>query len=151
MFFWIIVKPEALMFCRQELEQALLFEGFYLNEVHRIENWNQLSLSLYADSSKVSTNQLQLQNIGRTQLLGEAGKHAEFWELNFSSPISLETGYLKLERLKKLFRAAHWHPGLNIYFSLGNDHALYHYSYFHVPDPVLTIIEKEQTLIRRYL
>lgn len=151
MNYWIIAKPEALLFCRKALEQNLLSEGFWLRQSHRIEAWDRLSLALYADSQKVSQEQLRLQNIGRVQLLGSAGKLAEFWELTAYTPISLEEGYQKLNRLKQAFRDAHWHPGLDIYFSLGNAQALYHYSYFHVPDPELPVIEKELTLIRRYL
>ena len=151
MNFWIIAKPEVLIFCRQDLEQALASEGFGLHKVHQIEDWDQLSLALYADSPKVSTDQLQLQNVGRAQLLGAAGRIAEFWELTCSNPVSLEMGYLKLDRLKRSFRASHWQPGLDIYFYLGESHALYHYSYFHVPDPELLVIEKELALIRRYL
>lgn len=151
MNFWIIAKPEVLIFCRQDLVQALGSEGFWLHKSHRIEDWDQLSLALYADSPKVSRDQLQLQNVGRSQLLGPAGRIAEFWELTCSIPINLETGYLKLDRLKRSFRASHWQPGLDIYFSLGESRALYHYSYFHVPDPELLVIEKELTLIRRYL
>lgn len=151
MDFWIIAKPEVLIFCRQNLKRALVSEGFCLHKVYRIEDWSRLSIALYSNSQKISADQLQLQNIGRIQLLGPAGRLAELWELTVSTPITLETGYQKLNRLKRSFRATHWQPGLDIYFSLGDSHALYHYSYFHVPDPELSVIEKEQALIRRYL
>lgn len=151
MNYWIIAKPEVLLFCREELKQSLLSEGFQLQQVHQIKNWDQLSLSLYADSQKVSIEQLQLQNIGRTQLLGSTGNLAEYWELSFSAPMSQEEGYQKLNLLKRAFRDAHWHSGLDIHFSLNNSQALYHYSYFHVPDPELTVIESEQALIWRFI
>ena len=151
MNYWIIAKPEVLLFCREDLEQALLSEDFVLQRIHRIESWELLSLALYADSQKVSQEQLRLQNIGRVQLLGPAGKLAEFWELTASTPISLEEGYQKLNWLKQSFRNTHWHPALDIYFSLDNSQSLYHYSYFHVPDPELPVIEKEESLIRRFL
>lgn len=151
MDFWIIAKPEVLLFCRQELEQFLLAEGFRLRKAHGLAAWDQLSLDLYADSHKVSREQLQLQNLGRAQLLGAGGKLAEFWELTASAPVSPQVGYQRLNSLKRVFRAQHWHPGLDIYFSLDNAKALYHYSYFHVPDPEISVIEKEQAIIRRYL
>lgn len=149
MKFWIIAKPEALLFCRKDLEGSLQSAGFRLCAVSPIADWDGLSIELYADSTKVSPRQMQLQNIGRDQLLGAAGKYAELWELEAGLP--LEDGYEALSRLKYAFRAEKWHPGLNIYFSVDGESALYHYSYFHVPDPSAPVIQEEMALIGRYL
>ena len=151
MAFWIIAKPETLLFCKQDLETYLLSKDFQVNNVRNINDWDHLSIDIYSKSDKVSLEQLHLQNIGRNQILGHAGTHAELWELIPQKSISIEDGYKKLNILKYDFRKIKWHNGLNIFFSIDEYCALYHYSYFHVPEPDLNIIEKEISIIRKYL
>lgn len=151
MDFWIIVKPEALMFCREDLVDHLCRSGFKLIEKHSILRWDQLSLALYSDSNKLAPDQLALQNIGRKQLLGEAGDRAELWVLASAGPVKWEDGYKSLNHSKHEFRKAHWHSRLNVYFEYNGKYTIYHYSFYHVPNPEKAVIERELKIVERYL
>ena len=150
MEFIIIVKPETLCFCKENLREHLIQNSFIPLSEYSIKDWNVLSLELYSKSEKLKPEQFHLQNIGRNQLLGDFGNLAQLWVLSADYK-SQEEGYSELTKLKYSFRSKMWVSGLNIYFEKEGVKTPYHYSYFHVPDPFLDSIERECKLMESYI
>ena len=148
---WIIVKPETLLFYRYDLKIFLAKHHYQIISVKFIDNWDILSLRLYKSSNKVQRPQLELQNLGRKQIFGDNGNYAEVWMLQSDYDETLNTHMRRLNQLKYFFRSMYWPHGLTIRFELNNVSTSYHFSYFHVSDPVGKIIQGEWLLIEEFM
>lgn len=147
----ILIKPETILFCRNELIEFLFEKGFSVNSVSKISNWNDLSVKLYEKSEKVTRRQLELQNILRKQIMGTVGNDAEIWGLQYRYDLDTIGQYFELGKLKRIFRAMFWQEGLTINIEYNGEKSIYHFTYFHTSDPDETIINSESTLWREYI
>lgn len=147
----ILVKPETLMFCSEELESFLLENDFSVEYKKNVDDWNNLSIALYEKSDKVTKKQLEIQNIARNQMMGEAGSRVEIWGLTCRScDLEIEL-YEQLTKLKREFRRRKWKKGLTFHIEYESEFSVYHFTYFHVPDPEVEVIENERMLWGRYI
>ncbi len=147
----ILVKPETLILCKEELEGFLMKNGFSVECKKKVSDWNNLSIALYEKSKKVTKRQLELQNIARNQMMGLAGSRAELWGLKYKENIKEIDLYELLTRLKREFRSMKWKEGLTFHIEYEGDFSVYHFTYFHVSDPETEIIESERLLCERYI
>lgn len=147
----ILVKPESLMLCNEELECFLIKNGFSVEYKKNVRDWNNLSIALYEKSDKVTKRQLELQNIARNQMMGIVGSKAEVWGLKSKSNEKTIKLYEQLTRLKKEFRSIKWKKGLTFHIEYEGEFSIYHFTYFHVSDPETEIIENERILYGRYI
>ncbi|MFC4805213.1 hypothetical protein [Filifactor villosus] len=147
----ILVKPETLILCKEELEGFLMENGFFVEYKKNVSDWNNLSIALYEKSEKVTKRQLELQNIARNQMMGLAGSRAELWGLKYKTNIKEIDLYELLTGLKRKFRSMKWKEGLTFHIEYNGDFSVYHFTYFHVSDPETEIIESERLLCGRYI
>lgn len=146
----IVVKPETLLLCSYELEKFLSQNGFMIKYRKKVKRWDDLSIELYEKSDKVTKRQLELQNIARDQMMGAIGSTAEIWGL-FSEIDELEIKtYEKLTAIKKSFRTIQWKDGLTFHIEYKGEHSIYHFTYFHVPDPDVNSVERERLIWEKY-
>lgn len=147
----ILVKPETLILCKEELDGFLMKNGFSVEYKKNVSDWNNLSIALYEKSDKVTKRQLELQNIARNQMMGLAGSRAELWGLKYKANFKEIDLYELLTGLKKEFRSMKWKEGLTFHIEYKGDFSVYHFTYFHVSDPETEIIESERLLCGRYI
>lgn len=147
----ILIKPETIMLCSGELEAFLSENGFSVEYKKVVDGWDDLSIALYKKSDKVTRKQLELQNIARRQMMGEVSSKAEIWGL-ISNTNDLETEiYERLTKLKREFRDKKWKKGLAFHIEYEGEFSIYHFTYFHVPDPEMSVIENERLLWGKYI
>ena len=111
----ILVKPETLILCKEELDGFLMKNGFSVEYKKNVSDWNNLSIALYEKSDKVTKRQLELQNIARNQMMGLAGSRAELWGLKYKANFKEIDLYELLTGLKKEFRSMKWKEGLTFH------------------------------------
>ena len=148
---WIIFKTETLLFYRKELRDFLYANHFCIIKTYHLRAWNEMSLQLYKKSQSISIEQLQLQNIGRKQILGRVSDEAEKWILEYANTVDMISIFEILTKLKYEFRKMFWISGLTIRFEYEGNDTIYHFSYFHVPDSEIDNINSEWEISERYI
>lgn len=147
----IIVKPETLFYCANELESFLNDNGFFVSDKTQLSCWDEMSIQLYKKSKKVTERQLELQNIVRKQLFGDMSSRIEIWDINSQGGEPELIQYSKLNTLKKIFRSMKWIDGLTLRVEYKEESAVYHFTYFHVPDASDLSIEEELCVMEHYI
>lgn len=146
----IIVKPEALLLCEAGLKKFLSQNGFNVVYKKRVADWNNLSILLYEKSDKVTRRQLELQNVARSQIMGNIGSEAEVWGMDCDEMKTEMEAYERLTELKRKYRNEKWKEGLSFHIEYLGEYSEYHFTYFHVPDLEIDTIRNEQLLWGRF-
>lgn len=149
---WVIVKPEGAILFKEEICRFLKINGFQVKRMTQGRDFNLLCQEIYSFSPKATQTIVKLQNKLRIQLFGfELSQKFIFLELEHDFIIDTVAQFELLNKLKKEYRQIHWDCHLDVSITENGISAPFHYSFFHVPDNSLTIVDREFKIIESFL
>ena len=145
---WILVRPELLLFCKDDLESFLREKGFSISCKKKISRLSDLSVKLYTNATPALS---ALYKSLFSQLFGKYAETAEIWYLESKSNSTLLEQFSSLNEIKKQFRKLNWKYDIAIMVEYNEEETQYGYSYFHVPDPCEEEVARESNLVEQYI
>lgn len=144
-----MIKPETLLLCSEDLEKELNEQDFSVIEKVRVSHMGELSVALYQDDSKETS---ELYEALFNQLFGEYANFGEVWYLKGGVEIGRIETYELLYSIKKDFRQKHWKRfGAKLYVSNETTSMKYGYSFFHVSDANSEEIIRESEIVANHI